>query len=58
MWGKRLESLHGAFLASYERANGDVQGKVSYEPDEAGEGMTNVCSNQIAERFDGFSGTL
>jgi len=58
VWGKRLESLHGAFLASYERANADVQGKVSYEPDEAGEGMPNICSNQIAERFDCFSGTL
>lgn len=58
VWGKRLESLHGAFLASYERANGDMQAKVSYDPDEAGGGMPNICSNQIAERFDCFSGTL
>ncbi|KAL7524958.1 hypothetical protein ACHAXR_000794, partial [Thalassiosira sp. AJA248-18] len=58
VWGKRLESLHGMFLASYARANDDMQAKVSYEPDEPGKGMPNVCSNQIAERFDCFSGTL
>ena len=57
-WGKRLESLHGAFLASYERANPDMQCKVSYDPEEPNEGMRNVCSNQIALRFDCFSGTL
>mmetsp|Transcript_27310 Transcript_27310/g.39102 ORF Transcript_27310/g.39102 Transcript_27310/m.39102 type:complete len:596 (+) Transcript_27310:66-1853(+) len=58
VWGKRLESLHGAFLASYERANQDMQAKVSYDPDKPNEGMTNICSNQIAERFDCFSATL
>ena len=58
VWGKRLESLHGAFMASYERANDDMQAKVSYDPDEPGGGMPNICSNQIAERFDCFSGTL
>lgn len=58
VWGKRLESLHGAFLASYERANPDMQAKVSYDCDGPGLGMKNVCSNQIAERFNCFSGTL
>jgi len=58
VWGKRLESLHGAFLASYERANQDMQAKVSYNPDKPNEGMKNICSNQIAERFDCFSATL
>lgn len=58
VWGKRLESLHGAFLASYERANPDMQAKVSYDPDKPNEGMKNISSNQIAERFDCFSGTL
>lgn len=58
VWDKRLESLHGAFLASYGRANGDMQAKISYEPDEPGEGMPNICSNQIAQRFDCFAGTL
>jgi murein tripeptide amidase MpaA len=58
VWGKRLECLHGAFLSSYERCNGDVQGRVSYDPDMPGAGLRNICSNQIAERFDCFSGTL
>eukprot|EP00985_Skeletonema_marinoi_P031543 scaffold37720_cov147-Skeletonema_marinoi.AAC.14 len=58
VWGKRLESLHGAFLASYERANEDMQAKVSYDPEKPNEGMKNICSNQIAERFDCFAATL
>ncbi|KAK1740992.1 cytosolic carboxypeptidase [Skeletonema marinoi] len=58
VWGKRLEALHGAFLASYERANQDMQAKVSYDPDKPNEGMKNICSNQIADRFDCFSATL
>jgi murein tripeptide amidase MpaA len=58
VWGPRLKALHGAFLASYERTNTDMQGRVSYDPDEPGEGMHNICSNSIAERFDCFSGTL
>eukprot|EP00804_Cyclotella_cryptica_P026278 CCRYP_007620-RB/>CCRYP_007620-RB protein AED:0.03 eAED:0.03 QI:215/1/1/1/0.5/0.4/5/3050/565 len=57
-WNKRLESLHGAFLASYRRANPDMQQEVSYDPDKPNEGMKNICSNQIALRFDCFSGTL
>jgi len=56
--GKRLKSLHGAFLSSYERANADMQAKVSYEPAEPGAAMLNGGSNHIAERFDCFSGTL
>ncbi|KAL3817394.1 hypothetical protein ACHAXA_011023 [Cyclostephanos tholiformis] len=58
VWGKRLECLHGTFLSSYERCNRDVQCRVSYDPDAPGEGMRNICSNQIAERFNCFSGTL
>lgn len=58
VWSQRLESLHGAFLASYERANSDMQAKVSYDPDKPNEGMKHICSNQIAERFDCFAGTL
>ena len=58
VWGKRLESLHGAFLASYARANHDMQAKISYDPDKPNEGMKNICSNQIAERFNCFSATL
>ena len=57
-WGPRLKGLHGAFLASYERANSDMQRKISYEPDEPNHALENVCSNQIALRFDCFSATL
>jgi murein tripeptide amidase MpaA len=57
-WDKRLEALHGAFLAAYERTNSDMQAKVSYDPDKPNEGLKNICSNQIALRFDCFSGTL
>mmetsp|Transcript_61326 Transcript_61326/g.181324 ORF Transcript_61326/g.181324 Transcript_61326/m.181324 type:complete len:330 (+) Transcript_61326:774-1763(+) len=57
-WGPRLEALHGAFLAAYQRANSDVQQNISYEPDKPLEGMTNVGSTQISNRFDCLSGTL
>ena len=57
-WSPRLKALHGAFLASYERANSDMQRKISYEPDEPNHALTNICSNQIALRFNCFSATL
>ena len=58
VWGERLEALHGAFLASYERANDHMQAKISYEPDAPGEGLPNICSNQISERFNCLAATL
>jgi murein tripeptide amidase MpaA len=57
-WGPRLKSLHGAFLAAYERANSDMQRTYGYSPDAPGEGKVNICSNQIALRFDCLSATL
>jgi len=57
-WGKRLESLQGAFVASYARANSDMQTKVSYEPDEPNQGKLTICSNQVSVRFDCLSVTL
>ena len=57
-WDSRLKALHGAFLASYERANSDMQRKISYEPDEPNHALTNICSNQIGLRFNCFSATL
>lgn len=57
-WGARLKSLHGAFLAAYERTNPDMQRKISYEPDEPNQGLSNICSNQVGRRFDCFSATL
>ena len=47
-----------AFLASYDRAKGELQVRVSYGPAGPGEEMPNVCSNQIAQRFDCFLAPL
>lgn len=57
-WGARLESLQGAFLAAYSRANSDMQQAVGYEPEPPGEANLAVCSNQIAVRFDALAVTL
>lgn len=57
-WSPRLEALHGAFLAQYQRSNSDMQVHVAYEPEEAGNARMNVCSNQIALRFDCLAATL
>jgi murein tripeptide amidase MpaA len=60
-WGKRLESLHGAFAASYHRANRDMQQFIGYPPAESpeqAEKYLNVATNQIATRFDCLSVTL
>ena len=60
-WGPRLESLHGAFLASYVRANTDMQTTVGYppadDPEQAKEYL-NVATNQIATRFNCLAVTL
>uniref|UniRef100_A0A7S2HI04 Peptidase M14 domain-containing protein n=1 Tax=Helicotheca tamesis TaxID=374047 RepID=A0A7S2HI04_9STRA len=57
-YGPRLEHLQGAFLASYTRTNSDMQIKIGYEPEEPGKGRMNVCSNQIALRYDCLAVTL
>lgn len=57
-WGPRLEALQGAFIQAYSRANCDMQVPFSYEPDPIRNGPLNICSNQIAERFDCLSVTL
>jgi murein tripeptide amidase MpaA len=57
-WSPRLEALHGAFVASYGRANSDMQNMHGYDPEPPTKGRTNVCSNQIGLRFDCFAGTL
>ena len=57
-WGDRLKYLQGAFLASYSRANTDMQIPVGYEIEEPGQGRMNVCSNQISYRFDCLGVTL
>lgn len=57
-WSKRLEVLHGAFLSKYSEVNSDMQAAIAYEPEEPGKGRTNVCSNQIAIRFNCLAATL
>jgi len=57
-WSTRLQHLHGALLAAYSRDNSDMQIPISYEPEEVGEGRMNVCSNQIAVRYDCLAATL
>jgi murein tripeptide amidase MpaA len=57
-WGPRLQHLQGAFLAAYCRANFDMQSKYGYTPDEPLMGRLNICSNQIASRFDCLAVTL
>lgn len=57
-WGPRLQGLHGAFLAAYERANSDIQKKYGYEPEPPKQGRMNICSNQVGHRFNCLSATL
>ena len=57
-WEPRLKSLTGAFLGAYCRANPDMQKNIGYEPEKASKGMKQICSNQIAFRFDCMAGTL
>lgn len=58
-WGPRLQSLHGVFLAAYERANSDIQREISYEPDPEGvEAAGNLATSSVANRFDCLSATL
>ena len=57
-WGERLESLHGAFLAAYQRANSDMQEKYAYEPMDEPSEVLNIANDQIAQRFDCLSITL
>jgi murein tripeptide amidase MpaA len=57
-WSDRLKTLHGAFLAQYSRTNSDMQSAIAYNPEQPGQGRMNVCSNQIAVRFDCLAATL
>lgn len=60
-WGKRMESLHGAFLAAFQRANPDMQQTVGYpapDSEEAALKYMNVATNQVSNRFDCLGMTL
>jgi murein tripeptide amidase MpaA len=57
-WSKRLESLLGAFLGSYCRANPDMQKETGYAPDPPGEADMGCALNALTERFDCLAMTL
>mmetsp|Transcript_15687 Transcript_15687/g.20354 ORF Transcript_15687/g.20354 Transcript_15687/m.20354 type:complete len:202 (+) Transcript_15687:58-663(+) len=57
-WGPRLQALQGAFVNSFVRANPDMQGDVSYEPEPAKQANLAICSNQVGNRFDCLSVTF
>jgi murein tripeptide amidase MpaA len=57
-WGLRLESLHGAFLAAYQRSNPDMQQEYAYEPSDQPSEVLNIANDQVAHRFDCLSITL
>jgi hypothetical protein len=60
-WGKRMEALHGAFVAAYCRANPDMQQKIGYPSpatEEDANKYMNVATNQVANRFDCLGMTL
>ena len=60
-WGRRLEALHGAFVASYCRANTDMQATVGYsKPSTPGRrrAAPNIATNAIADRFNCLAVTL
>jgi murein tripeptide amidase MpaA len=51
-WGPRIRALQAAFVASYGRANPDMQRTYGYEADTPLGANLAICSNQIAQRFD------
>jgi hypothetical protein len=57
-WGPRLQALQGAFVNSFVRANPDMQGEISYEPEPPKQANLSICSNQIGHRFDCLSVTF
>ena len=57
-WGKRMESLHGAFLAAYNRANSDIQQCVGYTPVDPSKVVVNTATKVVATRFNCLASTL
>lgn len=58
-WGKRMESLHGAFLAAYNRSNSDIQKAVGYTPPaDPKKVVPNTATKAVATRFNCLSSTL
>jgi murein tripeptide amidase MpaA len=60
-WDKRMESLHGAFVAAFCRSSEDMQQKIGYPSPRTSadaEKYLNVATNQIATRFNCLAMTL
>jgi murein tripeptide amidase MpaA len=57
-WGPRLKALHGAFLASYQRSNPDMQSEIGYPSPPPGRASKNIGTNAIANRFNCLAATL
>jgi murein tripeptide amidase MpaA len=61
VWGERIKHLHGYFIASFQRANSDVQKEIGYPPPESEEDALkymNVATNQVSCRFNCLGLTL
>jgi murein tripeptide amidase MpaA/SAM-dependent methyltransferase len=50
-WEGRLRALHGAFVAAYARATGDMQARFGYKPDPPGGSNPAVGADQVGRRF-------
>mmetsp|Transcript_36006 Transcript_36006/g.39804 ORF Transcript_36006/g.39804 Transcript_36006/m.39804 type:complete len:507 (+) Transcript_36006:28-1548(+) len=57
-WGKRMESLHGAFCAAYNRSNSDMQQSVGYTPVDPVKVVINTATKVIGTRFNCLASTL
>jgi murein tripeptide amidase MpaA len=59
-WGPRLQALHGALVASFARANPDLQKEVGYgvPPPGSGDRRPNIATHAIANLFNCLSVTL
>jgi hypothetical protein len=57
-WGKRMESLHGAFLASYCRCNSEMEQSVGYTHQDPDKVVVNTATKVVATCFNSLSCTL
>ncbi len=57
-FNKKLAELQSKFLLSWEEINPDFQTEYGYAKDEPGKANLNICSKQIAQRFECLSLTI
>ncbi len=55
---KRLKTLQDKFLSAWEGINPDFQTEHGYKKDKPGKANLNICSKQIAQRFNCLSLTI